>query len=132
MSDLIRRQTDVIDTNVGDIIRRQDAIDALEKHEKSKGHNNYAFVDIVSECAEIIRDVPSAQPEQQWIPCSERLPEPVTPSQRRGWFITSNQYDSVTITCYEFESSPFKEGWQTDMTILAWMPLPEPWKGEQE
>ncbi len=68
---------------------------------------------------------------QGWIPVTERLPEPVTPSQRRGWFITSNQYGGVALTCYEFESSPFKEGWQTDMTILAWMPLPEPYKEEQ-
>lgn len=70
--------------------------------------------------------------ESHWIPVTERLPEPVAESQKREWFITSNQYGGVTITCYEFESSPFKEGWQTDMTILAWMPLPAPWEGGAE
>lgn len=69
---------------------------------------------------------------KQWIPVGERLPEPVAQSQRREWFITSNQYGGVTLTCFEFEASPFKEGWQTDMTILAWMPLPEPWEGEED
>lgn len=68
----------------------------------------------------------------RWIPVTERLPKPVASSQKRAWFITSNQYGGVTLTCYEFEASPFKEGWQTDMTILAWMPLPAPWKGEND
>jgi len=53
----------------GDTISRQAAIDALAEHEKSNGHNYTLFVDIVSECAEIIRDLPSAQPERKgrWI-----------------------------------------------------------------
>lgn len=72
------------------------------------------------------------EPVMKWIPVSERLPKPVALSQKREWFITSNQYGGVTLTCYEFEASPFKEGWQTDMTILAWMPLPKPWKGEED
>lgn len=45
-----------------DLISRQEAIEALAKHEKSRGHNYTLFVDIVSECAEIIRDLPSAEP----------------------------------------------------------------------
>ena len=49
-----------------DLISRQAAIDALAKHEKSNGHNYTLFVDIVSECAEIIRDLPSAQPEPHY------------------------------------------------------------------
>ena len=55
-----------------DLIYRQVAIDALAKHEKSKGHNYTLFMDIVSECAEIILDLPSAQ---RWIHVSEKLPE---------------------------------------------------------
>ena len=48
---------------MSDLIDRQAAIDALAEHEKSRGHNYTLFVDIVSECAEIIRDLPPAQPE---------------------------------------------------------------------
>lgn len=54
-----------------DMISRQAALDALAEHEKSNGHNYTLFVDIVSECAEIIRDLPSAQPERirgRWKP----------------------------------------------------------------
>lgn len=79
---------------------------------------------------QLIDEQPTVEP-QRWIPCSKRLPEPVVSSQIRGWFITSNQYGCVTVTRYEFEASVFKKGWQTDMTdmtILAWMPLPEPYK----
>ena len=50
---------------MADLIDRQAAIDALAEHEKSNGHNYTLFVDIVSECAEIIRDLPSVQPEQE-------------------------------------------------------------------
>ena len=46
-----------------DLISRKAAIDALAEHEKSNGHNYTLFVDIVSECAEIIRDLPPAQPQ---------------------------------------------------------------------
>ena len=55
------------DTNVpcnNDLISRQAAIDALEKHEEYEGHNYTLFRSVVSECAEIIRELPSAQPEQ--------------------------------------------------------------------
>ena len=48
-------------TKMSDLISRQAAIEALEKHEKSKGHNYSLFVDVVSECEEIIRNLPSAE-----------------------------------------------------------------------
>ncbi len=123
---------------MSDLISRQDAIDAIkefqhgaaewrdEQEERSDiWHRADSAIASAIEIGLRVKKLPSAQ---QWIPCSERLPEPVAPSQRREWFITSNQYGSVTLTCYEFEASPFKEGWQTNMTILAWMPLPEPYK----
>ena len=46
---------------MSDLIERHAAINALAEHEKSKGHNYTLFVDIVSECAELIRDLPSAE-----------------------------------------------------------------------
>ena len=75
-------------------------------------------------------DIPSARQEQQWIPCSERLPEPESKEQRRGFYFTTNGYGSVGMTRYEFYDDFRKTGWQGDIRIDAWMPLPEPWKGE--
>lgn len=43
-----------------DTISRQAAIEAMGKAEWAK---------------ERLRELPSAQPEQRWIPCSERLPK---------------------------------------------------------
>ena len=112
-----------------DLISRQVAIDALNEANEAgvcwRGGYEQRRNDF-QEAIDCINDLPTAQ---KWIPCSERLPEPEVETQMRGWFITSNQYGGVSMTCYEFENSPFKKGWQTDMRILAWMPLPEPYKG---
>ena len=64
-----------------------------------------------------------------WIPCSERLPKIEREGQRRGWYITTNEYGSVGETRYEFYHDFLKTGWQTDLQIVAWMPLPEAYKG---
>ena len=112
-----------------DLISRQAAIDVADKFSDADGCNGS---DVAMDIISGLISLPSAQPEPKWIPCSERLPKSVAPSKRREWFITSNTYGGVNVTCYEFEASPFKEGWQTDMTVLAWMTLPEPYKGEQE
>ncbi|MBP5170301.1 MAG: DUF551 domain-containing protein [Oscillospiraceae bacterium] len=55
-------------------------------------------------------------PEQQWIPCSERLPE------YANYYLTSTEYDGVYCD--------FWDGYNFNRTekIIAWMPLPEPYK----
>ena len=78
--------------------------------------------------------LPSAQSEQQWIPCSERLPE------ESGQYLITVRYKHVD--GYEdvyAEHGEWGNG-KWDMfcfghcgeveSILAWMPLPEPYKGE--
>lgn len=76
--------------------------------------------------------------EKRWIPCSERLPERTSEKQKRGWYLTTNGYGSVGVTKYEFEANSFGYiGWgeghrQADIKIIAWMPLPKPWKEEKE
>ena len=61
-----------------DLIRRQAAIDALGDgalvNYQAAGHNNGLVKAI-----DVIKGLPTAQPEQQWIPCSERLPEDIKP-----------------------------------------------------
>ena len=56
---------------------------------------------------------------QQWIPCSERLPE------EEGYYLTTTMYQKVY--CDYWNGDNFD---RTEM-VVAWMPLPEPWKGEQ-
>lgn len=60
---------------------------------------------------------------RRWIPVSERLPEPyqhiIATVRHIGW--NEEEYNRVVYMAYGGESN-----------ILAWMPLPEPWKGEED
>ena len=63
---------------------------------------------------------PTIQPEPQWIPCSERLPE------EPGYYITSNEYGGVTEDFYCDDYF-----WNADRNaykVIAWMPKPEHYK----
>ena len=58
------------------------------------------------------------QSAQQWIPCSERLPE------RNGYYLVTGRQGAVNKRLYQ-------DGyWYGNWAIIAWMPLPEPWRGE--
>lgn len=67
--------------------------------------------------------LPSAHPEQQWIPCSERLPEANT-----RCLCT---YENKEGTCIDFGLYSMKQGWFVS-GVTAWMPLPEPYKEEAD
>ena len=87
--------------------------------------------------------------EQQWIPVSERLPE------KRDWYLgIFKEPDTGWINPIPFicdyllgtkTKATTKEGWilkyctdreeyidyYFNLECVAWMPLPEPWKGEE-
>lgn len=122
--------------------------------------------------------LPSAQPEQRWIPCSERMPkceqEVLICTTQRVWVrgktgkeiyeepvITPALYEDGTMLevnskwCWEDidyagwdeeeDCGIIPEGWwenrhfnpeevynnPVDRKVIAWMPLPEPYKGEK-
>ena len=111
-----------------DLISRQAGIDEFEK-ELSAKYNRREFAIGFVGIKRILENLPSAQPEHRWIPCSERLPEmfhDVLISTR--WKTVDRAYRSFTcwlhngMDCTNYENDE----------ILAWMPLPEPWKGEEE
>lgn len=128
-----------------DLIDRQAAIDALKAHEDYKGYLHGDF-------EEILEALPSAQ---RWIPCSERLPEdleevnvtwvnhipepyydflkdnPFTGSAvyyRGEWFWYSSRCVDILAEYGTNGMDKVDDG----IEITAWMPLPEPFKGEQE
>ena len=85
----------------------------------------------------------SAQTEQRWIPCSERLPDEdyCTGANRQysaDVLITvHNADDEETIIDY---GHTLDGAWYSDTTdcivpseweVIAWMPLPKPYKGEE-
>ena len=94
-----------------DLISRQAAIDVVNG--------------IDSHFVKYIEALPSAQPEPQWIPCKREFPqnmEYVLVSDGMGvWEDRLSKHDGIWV-----ESAVYK----SDSFTWAWMPLPEPYKGE--
>jgi len=128
-----------------DLISRQAAIDMLKNRWKKTRNYEGIGDDIAEECELYLKQVPSAQPEQRWIPCSERLPEEygeflVTMTEKAKAKDLGFDIDETYIRKMRYNSN----GWQLPRHIpswineavkdevLAWMPLPEPYQEEGE
>ena len=113
---------------MSDLISRQAAIDAIEHRlaEPAYQHEGEDWYTGMN-CAESeLYDLPSAQPEQRWIPCSERLPEP-----RIDVWCNSDMGQMVGY--YEENVETWYGRDYLELMVTAWMPLPEPYKdGEQD
>lgn len=128
-----------------DLISRQDAIDALTKERLYLLERDMPGAEhiLIHHAINVIENLPSAQ---QWIPCSERLPE------EDGKYIVCYEegyredygFDEIGIAPFEVDSEGFGI-WQerfdlgtlgslgsdwVDIPVIAWMPLPEEYKGE--
>ena len=134
MDDLISRQAAIDEA--------KEWIDAVYFEENDKRERKAIECFIGS-----LKNMPSAQPEQQWIPCSERLPEEDFWSGRGRQF---SEHVLVTIVNRGNDDERFTDIAQTvdgiwqlshdvdgDCSlpnwceVIAWMPLPEPYKGEE-
>lgn len=117
----------------GDTISRRQAIDALGdepevwsgKDEYAQGLNNQWHYD-----RNAIKALPSAQPEPHWIPCSERLPEE---SGRYLISVLDGVGRRTTVAPYQ----PRYKAWTMTgrmayWKVIAWLPLPEPYIGEEK
>lgn len=137
---------------VADLISRQAAIDEIRRCR--------FVVDAIEKISKLPSAQPEvlacgsgelvAQPEQRWILCSERLPDAddcpmdcmvtrkskfmgnyvdVAVCERNGTW-THEDWDAIVLGDVE---SGKKTGLVStrDDDIIAWMPLPAPWKGEQ-
>lgn len=74
------------------------------------------------------RGLPSAQSEQRWIPCSNSLPE-----ESGKYLITANDgiHKRTTVAKYQHRHKTWEmTGRMAYWKVLAWRPLPGPWKGE--
>lgn len=127
-----------------DTISRQAAIDVADKFSDAYGCNGS---DVATDIISGLISLPSAQPEQRWIPCSERLPEEygeflVTMTEKAKAEDLGFDLDETYIRKMRYNSN----GWQLPRHIpswineavkdevLAWMPLPvqEPYQEECE
>ena len=124
-----------------DLIERQAAIDALVRDCKGSDEGMLNMYDIICD----LKELPSAQPKQQWIPCSERLPEVhESGNSFSGIYMQSvpvlvygicegeeNAQFHVVTYCDDLDGNTY---WSTALDavtitgVIAWMPLPEPAK----
>lgn len=136
---------------MSDLISRQAAIDLLKQMRKDGDMIPWEGKDVFAR----IRKLPSAQPEQRWIPCSERMPEdleevnvawvnhipepyydflknkPFTGSAvyyRGEWF----WYSSTCVDILAEYGTNNMDKVDDGIEITAWMPLPEPYGGESD
>ena len=105
---------------MSDYISRQAAIEVAKAH--------WYKPDI----AKALEQLPSAD-VPPWIPCSERLPEEGEPFEVLCCDVHGNQ-----LIAYPFSSEEANTGYCAESEgcylydCIAWMPLPEPYKGSDE
>ena len=131
-----------------DLISRQAAIDAINRLDIPE---DMCVFEILSHIELELGTLPSAQPEQRWIPCSERLPEDIRPvivtwkntdpksyyqyivgkhfmgtaCYKNGkWYWYSSTTEDMLAEYGRYDSEEFDEA----IECIAWMPLPEPYK----
>ena len=62
--------------------------------------------------------------EQRWIPCSERLPN------ESGWYVISVVgFENITDVSYFYSDEAKWSDVSHTQSVVAWMPLPTPYKG---
>jgi hypothetical protein len=109
-----------------DCIRREDAIRIASINSMP-----------VNECVSLIRELPSVKSQQGWIPVSERLPD--TDDEVLCWY--KYYHWSREKVLPEYGLGRYLQNTQAwygevaqgkDVEVIAWMPLPEPYKEESE
>ncbi len=100
-------------------------------------HNDLEFMQ-QADLMDCLGDIVNRQPKiDKWIPCSERLPDREEYIKNDGRFIVTDgnrRYQSI----FDIYSKKFKTmnqispvGWFSlveDKSVIAWQPLPEPYK----
>ena len=116
------------------MVKRMRAIDADDLKTAFPARENSKSI-LISSVRATINHMPTIEPEPQWIPVSERLPEVGTYVliSKKALNFRSN-LPSVCTAHRSCDPRSGKEEWNDmlfgkldDDDVLAWMPLPEPY-----
>ena len=118
-----------------DLIKRSDAIKIIwDTHDLSR---DWIPLQVTSELIKCIKNLPSADRPQEWIPCSERLPKKEKETYlicTEGGYMCSCRW---TNDMYGLGSNEWSEwGWHIMdkpqyAKVIAWIEM-EPWKGADD
>lgn len=140
--DLIRRE-DAFRVVLG--VTTYDTVDDVEIHCDASIADSEGWLGGVRDALRAIEDVPSAEPERRWIPVTEALPE-ICQKDVRG----NVTFSKKVLSCQKYGDGSFWQsidyyttnnggGWLSEVPhhdpndcckVVAWMPLPEPYRGE--
>lgn len=117
---------------MSDLISRQALMKEFSDFVRESNNSDFAQTPTWNDAVSLVGSMPSAQ---QWIPCSERMPE--EDGEYLVWIDTS--------TGLHYEISGFSKEyggfcnllvgkWQVIKlnNVMAWMPLPAPYEGSNE
>ena len=115
-----------------DLIRRSDAIKAIE--ELPNAYNGWSDAYDKAYIIGTLEEVPKADRPQEWIPCSERLPKSYVE------VLVCDDFGWINLGAYRpCDVSEDCSGWSLHShtkigteEVIAWMPLPKPWKGTDD
>lgn len=113
---------------MSDLISREAAIDAI-----CNSGCGSKFCGLPCDDVAALKALPSAQPEQRWIPCNTALPKDEEE-------VIASIHDNSGDYAYDYTTSGWYaaagEFWVVDneanMCVTAWMPLPEPYREVSE
>jgi hypothetical protein len=104
-----------------DAVSRKALISHIENQSREWGED-YDAQQILGD----IEDMPSVKPQElKWIPVSERLPE------KGKQVLCCNKSGSVFTSAITYINSNGMVAFGQHYEVIAWMPLPEPYKGEK-
>lgn len=120
-----------------DTISRQAVIDGINKY----FHDEYYQRTSIQDCRDcliedVIKNLPSVTPAQEWIPCSERLPEKNTAVLT---YVSTGPSETYCLAYW----NDVRDGWEEwigyeliekdrGYKVLAWMPLPGSYDGDKK